>query len=149
MPSSRRGKLTGWVQRYLPRFLALAWAAWAAATAVAYVDLVPKQLEAVDGAINAPVWLLWAVSAVALVLGVLAPSGASTRAHDLARWSRITGMTIITAELVVWTAAFFVDEPRGWVSGKNYAMLMLMALFSTWTIARDKARGRQVVSCGD
>ena len=94
-------------------------------------------------------WALWAVASTALVLGVLVPSGAPSRAHDIARWLRITGMTIITAELVVWTAAFFVDEPRGWVSGKNYAMLMLMALFSTWTIARDKARGRQVVPCGD
>ena len=149
MPRSRRSKVIAWVQRYLPRLLALAWAAWAAATAVAYVGMVPQQLEAVDGAINAPVWSLWAIAAAALVLGVLVPSRASSRAHDVARWLRITGMTIITAELVVWTAAFFVDPPRGWVSGKNYAMLMLMALFSTWTIARDKARGKQVMPRGD
>ena len=132
------------VQRYLPRLLALAWAVWATATTIAYMDVVPPQLEAVDGAINAPVWLLWAVAAAALVLGVIVPSGAPPRAHTIARWSRITGMTIITAELVVWTAAFFVDQPRGWVSGKNYAMLLVMALFSTWTIARDKARGKVV-----
>lgn len=127
--------------------LALAWAAWAAATTVAYLDKVPPQLEAVDGAISAPVWLLWAVAAFLLVAGVLVPSGAPSRTHTLARWSRITGMTIITAELVVWTAAFFVDQPRGWVSGKNYAMLLVMALFCTWTIARDKARGKAVSVC--
>lgn len=147
MPGSRRSKITGWVQRYLPRLLALAWAAWATSTTIAYLDKVPPQLEAVDGAISAPVWLLWAVAAVLLVAGVLVPSPAPDTAHTIARWSRIAGMTIITAELVVWTAAFFVDQPRGWVSGKNYAMLLVMALFCTWTIARDKARGKAVSVC--
>ena len=142
------GRVSGWVQRYLPRFLATAWAVWAAATAVAYVDKVPPQLEAVDGALSAPVWALWSVAAGALVAGVLVPSAASSRAQDIARWARIIGMGIITAELVVWTAAFFVDQPRGWVSGKNYCMLALMSLFSTWTIARDRARVRKVVPHG-
>lgn len=140
-----RAKVSGYVERYLPRLLAVAWAAWAAATAVAYVQLVPKQLEAVDGAIATPVWLLWAVAAVALLLGVLVPSRASARAKDWASWLRIIGMMIVTAELVIWTFAFFVDEPRGWVSGKNYAMLLVNALFSTWMIARDRARVKRVV----
>lgn len=143
-----RQRCASLIQRYLPRLLALAWAAWAIATTIAYMGVVPPQLEAVDGAVNAPVWMLWAVASAALVLGVLVPSGAPSRAHTIARWSRITGMTIITAELVIWTAAFFVDQPRGWVSGKNYAMLLVMALFCTWTIARDKARGK-VVSVRD
>ena len=142
------GRISGWVQRYLPRFLATAWAAWATATAVAYIDLVPPQLEAVDGALSAPVWVLWSVAAGALVAGVLVPSAASPRAQDIARWLRIIGMGIITAELVVWTAAFFVDQPRGWVSGKNYLMLLINALFCTWTIAQSKARVRQVVPHG-
>lgn len=134
------GRVSGWVQRYLPRFLAVAWAVWAAATAVAYVDMVPPQLEAVDGAISFPMWLLWSVAAAALLFGSLVPSSASDRARDVASWSRIIGMGIITAELVVWTAAFFVDQPRGWVSGKNYCMLALMAVFATWTIASDRAQ---------
>lgn len=142
-------QFTRWVQRYLPRLLAIAWAVWAAATATAYVDKVPPQLEAVDGAINAPVWALWTVAAGALVAGVLAPSAASSRAQNIARWLRIIGMGIITAELVIWTAAFFVDQPRGWVSGKNYAMLALMALFCTWTIARDHAGTGQVIHRDD
>lgn len=142
------GTVSGYVQRYLPRLLAIAWAAWAAATAVAYVDRVPPQLEAVDGAISAPVWVLWAVAATALVAGVLAPSHAPARAQSVARWLRIGGMVIITAELVVWTAAFFVDEPRGWVSGKNYAMLLAMSLFCTWTIARDRASVKRVMPHG-
>lgn len=136
-----KGRVSGWVQRYLPRFLAIIWAAWAAATAVAYIDMVPPQLEAVDGAINAPVWGFWGVAATALVLGAVVSSTAPKRAHDVARWSRIIGMGLITAELVIWTAAFLVDEPRGWVSAKNYAMLLVMSLFSTWTIARDRAQG--------
>lgn len=143
------GRFTRGVQRWLPRLLSLAWATWAAATSVAYVGMVPSQLEAVDGAISAPVWLLWAVAAALLVAGVLVPSCAPHLVHGVARWSRITGMTIITAELVVWTAAFFVDQPRGWVSGKNYCMLLAMALFCTWTIARDKARGKVVNVGGD
>ena len=138
--ASRWGRVSGWAQRYLPRFLAVAWAAFAAATAVAYIGLVPPQLEAVDGAISVPMWLLWAVATAALFFGSLVPSGASERARDVARWSRIIGMGIITAELVIWTIAFFCDQPRGWVSGKNYGMLAVMALFSTWTIARDRAR---------
>lgn len=142
------GRVSGWVQRYLPRFLAVAWAVFAAATAVAYVDKVPPQLEAVDGAISVPMWLLWTAAASTLLFGSLVPSGVSGRVRDVTRWSRITGMGIITAELVIWTAAFFVDEPRGWVSGKNYCMLALMAIFSTWTIARDRARVRKVVPHG-
>ncbi|MHC2848862.1 hypothetical protein ACUXOC_000284 [Corynebacterium mucifaciens] len=143
-----RAAVTGWVQRYLPRLLATAWAVWAAATAVAYIGRVPPQLEAVDAVIPAPVWLLWAVAAVALVLGVFVPSGASPRSQDIARWLRIIGMAIIIAELVVWSAAFVAENPRGWVSGKNYLMLAVMALFSTWTIARDRAQGG-VIRGGD
>lgn len=135
-----KGRISGWVQRYLPRFLATVWAAFAAATAVAYIGIVPPQLEAVDGAISFPMWLLWAVAATALLFGSLVPSGASERARDVARWSRIIGMGIIAAELAIWTIAFFIDQPRGWVTGKNYGMLALMAMFATWTIARDRAQ---------
>lgn len=144
-----KGRITGYIQRYLPRFLAIAWAAWAAATAAAYLDLVPRQLAMVDSAVGTPVWLMWAVAAVALFLGVLVPSTASATAHDVARWSRIGGMMIIIAELVVWTVAFFAESPRGWVSGKNYLMLMIMAMYTTWTIARDRAGGKRVMPRGD
>jgi len=136
------------VQRYLPRFLATAWAVFAAATAVAYIGVVPPQLEAVDGAISFPMWLLWSVAAAALLFGSLVPSGASERARDVARWSRIIGMGIITAELVIWTIAFFIDQPRGWVTGKNYAMLMVNTWVGVWIIARDRARAKRVVPHG-
>lgn|GEM_PF-1259278 len=142
------GRISGWVQRYLPRFLATAWAVFAAATAVAYIGVVPPQLEAVDGAISFPMWLLWSVAAAALLFGSLVPSGASERARDVARWSRIIGMGIITAELVIWTIAFFIDQPRGWVTGKNYAMLMVNTWVGVWIIARDRARAKRVVPHG-
>lgn len=140
--------ISGGVQRYLPRFLATAWAAFAAATAVAYIGIVPPQLKAVDGAISFPMWLLWAVAAAALLFGSLVPSGASDRARDVARWSRIIGMGIIAGELVIWTIAFFIDQPRGWVTGKNYAMLMINSLTAAWMVARDRARAKKVVPHG-
>lgn len=149
MPNRRsREEVIGWVQRRLPRLLAAVWAVWSAATAVAYVDMVPKQLSAVDDVIPLPVWTVWAVSAVLLALGVLVPSRASDRSQEIARWLRVAGMVLIAAELVIWSAAFFVEQPRGWVSGKNYLLLAGLALFSTWTIARDRARVRQVMPRG-
>ena len=146
--SQSREKVVGWLQRYLPRFLAAVWAVWATATAFAYVDRVPPQLEAVDAAFAPPVWAVWAIAAVLLALGVLVPSRASDRAQDVARWLRVAGMVLIAAELVIWSAAFFVEQPRGWVSGKNYLLLGVLALFSTWTIARDRAQVRQVMARG-
>ena len=143
-----RAAVTGWVQRYLPRFLATAWAVWAAATAVAYIGRVPPQLEAVDAAFAPPVWTVWSAAAVLLALGVLVPSRASHRSQEVARWLRVAGMVLIAAELVIWSAAFFVEQPRGWVSGKNYLLLGALALFSTWTIARDRAQVRQVMARG-
>lgn len=125
--------------RRLPRLLALVWAAWCVATAVAYVHHVPEQLVAVDGAFKAPVWTVWAAAATLLVLGTLAPATSHAKVKDFSRWLRITGMSIAAAMLTMWTIAFCVAEPRGWVSGKNYALLALMALFTTWTIARDGA----------
>lgn len=143
-----RAAVTGWVQRCLPRLLATVWAVWSTATAVAYVDMVPKQLEAVDAAFAPPVWTVWSAASVLLALGVLVSSRASDRSQEVARWLRVAGMVLIVAELVIWSAAFFVEHPRGWVSGKNYLLLAVLALFSTWTIARDRAQGG-VIRGGD
>ena len=93
-------------------------------------------------------WLLWAVAAAALLFGSLVPSGASDRARDVARWARIIGMGIIAGELVIWAIVFFIDQPRGWVTGKNYAMLMINSLTAAWMVARDRARAKKVVPHG-
>lgn len=138
-------KVARQVQRRLPRMLALGWAVWCTATAAAYVRNVPPQLAAVDGVLSSPVWVLWAGAAVLLVLGSMVTSAAPARVQDVARWLRVTGMTITCATLIIWTVAFFVDEPRGWVTGKNYALLAIMAAVTTWTIARDEASRKQVV----
>ncbi|MDK8242690.1 hypothetical protein [Corynebacterium coyleae] len=112
------------------------------ATAVAYVDHVPPQLRSVDGAVSAPVWAVWATSAALLFFGVVAPSTSHAKVQNVSRWMRVTGMTIACAMLILWSVAFFIDQPRGWVSGKNYALLAVMALVATWTIARDGAPRR-------
>ena len=132
------------VMRRLPRILAVVWGIWCIATAVAYVHHVPQQLAAVDGAVAAPVWAVWATSATLLIIGVIAPGTSTPRVQNVSRWMRVTGMTIACAMLVLWSAAFFIDEPRGWVSAKNYALLAVMALVSSWIIARDSAERQEV-----
>lgn len=135
-------KATRRVTRRLPRLLALVWSIWCVATAVAYVDHVPPQLRSVDGAVSAPVWAVWATAATLLFFGVVAPSTSHEKVQNVSRWMRVTGMTIACAMLILWSVAFFIDQPRGWVSGKNYALLAVMALVATWTIARDGAPRR-------
>ena len=135
-------KTTKRVIRRLPRLLALVWSIWCVATAVAYVDHVPPQLRSVDGAVSAPVWAVWATAATLLFLGVVAPSTSHEKVQNVSRWMRVTGMTIACAMLILWSVAFFIDQPRGWVTGKNYALLAVMALVATWTIARDGAPRR-------
>ena len=133
------------LKRWLPRILTLIWALWCVATAVAYVHHVPEQLQTVDGAVKAPVWGIWATAAILLTVGALAPSTAPQHLQNTARWARIIGMTITCAMLILWAVAFCVAEPRGWVSGKNYALLAIMALVATWPIARDTVSHRGVI----
>lgn len=141
MPESR------WKQRistYLPRALSLVWAVWAVATAVAYMKRVPPQLVGVDDAINVKVWVLWLVAAFLLIAGVLAPINVSVEIWEAARIVRVIGISLIVALLITWTVTFSLEGDRGWVSGKNYAMLTAMCVYSAWTIARDVASGRVV-----
>ena len=134
----------GEVMRKLPRLLAVIWGVWAIGTAIAYVDHVPPQLAVIDGAVAAPVWGIWATSATLLIIGAVAPNSAPPMVQNLSRWARITGLAIVAAMLLLWAGAFFMDHPRGWVSGKNYALLGVMAMVSSWIIARDSAKREQV-----
>lgn len=133
------------IQRRLPRLLAVAWTVWTVATAAAYIDRVPPQLAIVDAATAAPIWTIWATAAVVLTLGVIVPSRAPESAQDVARWLRISGMMIICATLIIWTIVFALEQPRGWVTAKNYALIALFAAYTSWTIARDEASRRRVV----
>ena len=141
MPESR-WKLR--ISTYLPRALSLAWAVWAVATAVAYMKRVPPQLIGVDDAINVKVWVLWLIAAFLLIAGVLAPTNVSVEIWEAARIVRVIGISLIVALLITWTVTFSLEGDRGWVSGKNYAMLTAMCVYSAWTIARDVASGRAV-----
>lgn len=132
------------VMRRLPRILAVVWGIWCAATGVAYVHHVPQQLEAVDSAVGAPVWGIWATSATLLIVGSLAPGASPPQVQNISRWARIIGMTIACAMLILWSVAFFIDEPRGWVSAKNYALLGVMAMVTSWIIARDSTERIEV-----
>ena len=136
-----------WKQRistYLPRALSMVWAAWAIATAVAYMKRVPPQLVGVDDAINVKLWVLWLIAAFLLIAGVLAPINVSVEIWEAARIVRVIGISLIVALLITWTVTFSLEGDRGWVSGKNYAMLTAMCVYSAWTIARDVASGRVV-----
>lgn len=136
----------GKIMRRLPRILAVVWGVWCIATAVAYVHHVPQQLVAVDGAVSAPVWAVWATAATLLIVGSLAPGASPPQVQNLSRWVRIIGMAIACAMLILWSAAFFIDEPRGWVSAKNYSLLAVMAMVSSWIIARDSAKRQEVTT---
>lgn len=130
--------------RKLPRLLAVIWGVWAVGTAIAYIDHVPPQLAVIDGAVMAPVWGIWAISATLLIVGAVAPNSAPPVVQNVSRWARATGLAIVAAMLLLWAGAFFMDQPRGWVSGKNYALLGAMAMVSSWIIARDSAKREQV-----
>ena len=140
-----KSKWTGRVQRWLPRLLALLWAKFAIQTAMSYDSGAPPQLESVDGLTPVPLWAIWSIPAVMTVLGVAIPPRASAKAQNVARWLRIGGMGIFGVFLIVWSGAFYLEPPRGWVTGKNYEMLFYMAVFCTWFIARDETGRKQVV----
>lgn len=147
MPASPTLRVcVGKVMRRLPRILAVVWGVWCVATAVAYVHHVPQQLAAVDSAVTAPVWAVWATAATLLIVGSLVPGASPPQVQNVSRWARIIGMAVACAMLIMWSAAFFVDEPRGWVSAKNYALLAVMAMVSSWIIARDSAKRQEVTA---
>lgn len=140
-----RQRCASMIQRWLPRLLALYWAKWAVQTTIAYVETVPPQLVGVDSVTPVPLWLIWIVPAIMLALGVAIPPKASARSQNVARGLRIGGTFLLSIGLIVWTAAFYLDPPRGWVSAKNYEALAVMVAFTSWFIARDETGRKQVV----
>lgn len=126
-----------------PRVIALVWAAWAGATAYAYMGGAPPQLERIEAVLPfIEVWQLWAMSTVLLVVGSLIPGRAYSKLQDLSGWLRIIGLATIAGLLVMWAVEFFAaDASRGWVSGKNYILLALCALTHAWWIGRHRVPG--------
>ena len=139
MPSSWRSR----VSRAAPRLLALLWAAYDGSRVLAYLDTSPPQLEAVAAIL--PLWIPWALATVLLILGGLVPPQAGHCPQQAARLMRQYGMTITTALLLVWGAAFLIsDFSRGWVSAVSYIMLAFFSGWSGWVASRHVADVRAV-----
>lgn len=134
-----------WAQLAVPRVIALGWSAWAAATAVAYFDGAPPQLERLEETIRIiPIWGMWATAAVLMALGAVLPTISIGRLKDLAGWLRGGGLAITAGLLGLWAVEFFVaDQDRGWVSGKNYMLLAAAALTHSWYVGRHRAPPRR------
>ena len=139
MPNSWRA----WVSRAAPRLLALLWAAYDGSRALAYLDTSPRQLESVAAIL--PLWVPWTLATVLLILGSLVPPQAGHRSQQAARLMRQYGMTLTTALLLVWGAAFLLsDFSRGWVSAVSYLMLACFSGWARWVASRECADVRAV-----
>ena len=127
-----------WLASKLAISICLLWAIWDAATAVAYIDSSPPQLQRVENILHMPIWVVWAVATACLVVGVLIPI---KRFRELAIWTRGIGMVLSVILLALWGLEFiFSDAERGWVSGKNYLMLAVNGLFFGYLVSRYSVR---------
>lgn len=130
-----------------PRVVSGVWAAWAWASALAYVGRVPAQLDPVVELIPAPaVAWVWAAAAGLLSLGALTPAGC---AGGLAgRWARGAGLAVITGLLAAWAVTYawdaVADGSRMWVAAKNYAVLTVLAMLTSPVVGRDRPRPPEV-----
>lgn len=135
-------KVIAWARCWTPRILGVAWGVWAASTAWAYVDGAPPQLATVEHLVVAPVWVLWATVAALLLVGSVIPPGVP--GQRAAGWLRGIGLALTAGLLSAWAVEFFVEGGRGPVSGKNYALLALIALHHSWWIGRHRFQIREV-----
>lgn len=130
-----------WLASKLAISICLLWAIWDAATAVAYIDSSPPQLQRVENILHMPIWVVWAVATAFLVVGALIPAKRSERFREVAIWTRGIGMALSAALLALWGLEFiFSDTERGWVSGKNYLMLAVNGLFFGYLVSRYSMR---------
>lgn len=131
-------KLQRILYAWAPRLVALTWGAYAATTALAYLDARPGQLEIPASILPGDLWTAWALAAILLVLGAIVPSSRTNTELSVARWFRVAGMAIIAALLAMWTDSFFGASDRGWVSGKNYLMLLVTCVAFTVIAGRER-----------
>lgn len=127
-----------WLARHLAIPVCMLWCIWDAATALAYIDKSPPQLQRIENILHMPIWIVWAFVAGLLLAGVLIPI---KRFRELAIWTRGFGMVLSVILLALWGLEFiFSDAERGWVSGKNYLMLAVNGLFFGYLVSRYSVR---------
>lgn len=131
-------KLQRILYAWAPRLVALTWGTYAATTALAYLDASPGQLEIPANILPGGLWAAWALAAILLVLGAIIPPSRTNAELSVARWFRVAGMAIIAALLAMWTDSFFGASDRGWVSGKNYLMLLATCVAFTGIVGRER-----------
>ena len=134
-------KLKELLARKIAVLICVQWLIWDAATAVAYLDSTPPQLQRVENILHLPIWGVWVIVSALLLLGVLIPTKRSTRFREVAIWTRGLGLALSAALLALWGLEFiFSDAERGWVSGKNYLMLGVNGLFFGYLVSRYSVR---------
>lgn len=140
MPAMR-AKIKAWLSGHLAILVCLHWFIWDAATAVAYLDAAPPQLQRIENFLHMPIWIVWAVVSALLLFGALVPVRLGERFRELAIWTRGLGMVLSVILLALWGLEFiFSDAERGWVSGKNYLMLAVNGLFFGYVVSRYSVR---------
>ncbi|WP_313546380.1 hypothetical protein [Corynebacterium sp.] len=120
--------------------MVLGWAVWDAATAVAYLDTSPPQLQTVESILHIPIWVVWAAVTALLVVGAFIPVKRGERWLDVAVWLRGVGLFLTAALLGGWAVEFILADGRGWVSGKNYLFMSFLGLHYVWIVVRYSVR---------
>lgn len=113
----------------IPRLMTALWCLWCMATSRAYVDATPDVLQATEAFLHIDIWMVWAITAGLLALGTLSPPIGPAWVLWTGSILRIMGMSICAGLLLAWSVEFFMtDMDRGWVTGKNYLILAVLAL---------------------
>lgn len=128
---------------FSPRLTAAVWALFAAATSLGYYGRSVSALTPVESVLpsGSPAFA-WAVAAVLLVVGALAP--VTARWAAVGRVSRTAGIALVGALLAMWAISFATEAVREgsrmWISAKNYSMLAAAAVSSGAVMGRNYAK---------
>lgn len=129
--------LEAWFSDYIAIIMMAGWIVWDIATALAYLDGAPKQLEKAEDLLHVPIWTVWALAAALLIIGCLIPARRGGLCNDVAVWTRSAGLAVNAALLGIWSYEFiFADAERGWVTGKNYLFFTFFALHYGYLVTR-------------
>lgn len=104
-------------------------AAWSWATMAAYLGTPDiSQLEEVGAWLTPTMWSwAWGITATVLTIGLLPVRYAAN--------VRALGLILVASLCAAWATSFFLSGGRGWVSGKNYALFMVLAVLSAYATA--------------